>query len=354
MKIWKIDSKEKFLNEVLETKEEKLIEILVQRNKEDYYGEPIIIPKKNGNRYIYAVDSNNKLYYIQKKLVDNFLSNIQLPEVTYGFRKNFNYFDYLAPHINFYKNNMYLRLDIKDFFGSIKKDMIQEALKYYIPITETLSEQDRITILSYIFEILTFNNIVIQGAPSSPVISNIIFRPLDIRIFRYCKCFHVNYTRYADDMLFSSENKTIFNKSFLMGIAKIINDGYYEFYLNYDKIVRSSNQISLGGFVISDTIRISRKKLAQLSRVLFYVENHTNYKDKEYYKNLNDLIEIQDKASKLRFNNIYSLINYLAGNRAFLINVLRYSKDIKFCEKTAKIINRLNCVILNLYNVIES
>ena len=46
------------------------------------------------------------------------------------------------------------------------------------------------------------NNILPIGFPSSPVISNIIFRKIDILIQKYCENKKIIYTRYADDMLF--------------------------------------------------------------------------------------------------------------------------------------------------------
>lgn len=348
MKIWKIESKSMYYNDILDIKEEELPKFLTQKAKNEYYGEIHEIPKKGGKREIYCINSSNKLYEIQKNLCNNFLSNIMLPDVVHGFKKETNYIEFLIPHIDFYGKNNYLRLDIKDFFGSINKKNIRNTLKYYFKPNDKLTEENIKIIIDRTIDILTYNNKLIQGAPSSPIISNIIFRQIDIRIEKYCRCFHINYTRYADDMLFSSNNEKIFHESFISGVSRILSDG--DLYINYSKIIRSKNQISLGGYVISDNIRLSRNKLSDLSRVLFYIENHKEYKNATYYNDLNTFIRNQTGSGSLIFSGIYSLINYLTGNRAFVISVLKYSQDNNFCNKAEKIILRLETIILRLNN----
>jgi len=351
MKIWKIESKSMFYNEVLYTSEDELRSILNISNKMEYYGNPIEIPKKDGKRIIYSINSASRLYNLQKNLSKNFLSNILLPDMVHGFRKETNYIEYLLPHVNFYRNHFYLRLDIKNFFQSIKTDSIKGMLEYYFRINEDFTAFDVKIILDKIIDLLMYNDELVQGAPTSPVISNLVFRKLDIRIQKYCRCFHINYTRYADDMLFSSVNPVLWKNSFISGIAKIISSDNLE--LNYSKIVRAKNYISLGGYVISDSIRLSRTKLSNLSRVLFYVENHKDYRSQLYYEKINNLIKSETNSDKLKIKGIYELINYFAGNRAFIISVLKYSNDNSFCKKAQKIIERLDNIIIKLDNTIK-
>ncbi|WFR57324.1 reverse transcriptase family protein [Anaerocolumna sp. AGMB13025] len=350
MKIWKIENKAMFYNDILGINEDELAGILSDKNKKKYYGIPIEIPKKSGKRTIYSINNSSKIYIIQKRLCDKFLHNILLPDTVHGFRKDTNYIEYLLPHICFYKDYFYLRLDIRNFFESINTASIKEALEYYFKINKDFTAFDIKIILNRIIDILTYDNKLVQGAPTSPIISNLVFRKLDIRIEKYCRCFQINYTRYADDMLFSSNNPIILKKSFISGVSKII--ATENLYLNYNKVVRAKNQISLGGYVISDNIRLSRSKLSNLSRVLFYVENHKDYKNQSYYEKLNDFLKSEMGTDYLKINGIYELINYFAGNRAFIISVLKYSHDDNFCEKAKKIIKRLDDIIIKLDNTV--
>ena len=203
MKIWKIESEKQFYDIIIKYDKDKLK--LLLDNKENYYGNPIDVPKKNGYRQIYCINKRCDLYRIQKRMVDNFLKNIKVSDRTCGFVKGSSYYDFMEPHKDFYKRNQYLRLDLKNFFGSISKKMVTDCLLYYVD--EKIVNRDEL--IKMIFEILTYNNILIQGAITSPIISNIVFRELDIRIQKYCRKYDIIYTRYADDLLFSGYNSIL-------------------------------------------------------------------------------------------------------------------------------------------------
>jgi RNA-directed DNA polymerase len=53
-------------------------------------------------------------------------------------------------------------------------------------------------------QLSTFENILPQGAPTSPIISNFICRNLDRNLLTFAKQNRCFYSRYADDLLFSS------------------------------------------------------------------------------------------------------------------------------------------------------
>jgi RNA-directed DNA polymerase len=57
-----------------------------------------------------------------------------------------------------------------------------------------------------------------QGAPTSPVISKLVCRSLDSELSRYAKSAHCHYTRYADDICFSSGQRV-----FPGALASIVN-----------------------------------------------------------------------------------------------------------------------------------
>lgn len=308
--------------------------VISQTLKNSYYGSPIIIKKKNGIRKIYSPDRRYFLYDIQKNLLHSFLNNIRVSAVTYGFVKKSCYYDFLEPHTDFYKQNYYLRLDIKDFFDSISGEMVREAFDYYCNIENLI---EKANVLNLIVDILTYENRVVQGTITAPAVSNIVFRSMDIRIERYCSKYQVRYTRYADDLLFSSENEKLLKKNFIKGIAKILKSGGFE--INYNKVIRSKSYISLNGFVISDTVTLSRKKLSEINRILFFLKNKGNRKmiKEGDLSGLNQKIVLETEAEIPKFENVHALINYLNGYRAFLISMYKKNGDLKI-EKTINVI----------------
>lgn len=260
--------------------------------------------KKNGFRDIYAIDKNHKIYQLQKNLNNRFFKNILFPDCVFGFCKCKSYFDFLVPHILNSKKRYYLRLDISDFFGSIDIFDIEESLDYYID--NSISDDESEEICQNIIEIISLDNKIVQGAITSPVVSNLVFRSLDIRIEKYCARLGVKYTRYADDMLFSAETSYVHNYKFTNAIKAIIYDKGFE--LNLSKTLKYSNEISLSGYVVGTDIRLSRKK----------------------YKAINKIIYEMSTASFKGFTNRqkkYYIKNQLAGYRSFLIQTIRYVND---------------------------
>ncbi|BBU96747.1 retron St85 family RNA-directed DNA polymerase [Providencia rettgeri] len=106
------------------------------------------------------------------------------------------------------KNNYILKMDFEDFFNSINPELFIKSLK-----------KDKILIskidLNHLTKLLFWNPskrkngklILSVGAPSSPLISNYIMYRFDCDIEEYCQLKNITYSRYADDMTFSTKEK---------------------------------------------------------------------------------------------------------------------------------------------------
>lgn len=349
MKNWKIDNYQTFFDNIIKVSEEKLRTSIHQDEKNNYYAEYYEIPKKLGNRKIYCVNKKSLLYDIQRQLSKNFLINIMISDSAYGFRKGYSYIDFLIPHVSFYKDKFYLRLDIENFFGSINISFLEEVLSYYFEVNEKLSEQQKKILLKYTLDIITYENKLVQGAVTSPVVSNIVFRQLDIRIDKYCRKLGIEYSRYVDDLLFSSQSKKVQSKAFLERIQQIV--GSKGFKINHSKTIRAEGELSLNGYVIDQSVRLSRKKLENLSRVLFFIERNDWENSKNDFQNLNNKMKLDLGHTNIEFSGKYSLVNYLAGNRAFIISIIKHSDNEKFLSKSKKIIGRIEKLILKINSI---
>lgn len=204
---------------------------------------------------------------------------------------------------------------------------------------------NRDELIKMIFEILTYNNILIQGAITSPIISNIVFRELDIRIQKYCRKYDIIYTRYADDLLFSGYNSILLKKTFYKGIEKIV--GSRGFQINYLKTKRAKEYISLNGFVIDNDIRLSRKKLEEINRIIFFLNRKDELKKikKGDVSGLNMHLRKETNINTDRFAGKYELLNYLNGYRAFIISAMKYSEDENFLSKSKNKIEKLEDIV---------
>ena len=97
----------------------------------------------------------------------------------------------------------YLKLDFSDFFGSCNKQTIMRSLTQ-IPLFACMSIQT----LNDMLHVAMLNGGLPQGTPLSPWLTNQIMLPYDFEIAKACNSRAITYTRYADDMLFSADNKT--------------------------------------------------------------------------------------------------------------------------------------------------
>ena len=134
-------------------------------NKTEY--KEFNIPKKNGVRKINYLPHTSKLFDLQKGLT-RYFSRQELPICVKGFRKNENYLSYLEPHVS---AKYFFRVDIKDFFPSITIPVIKQELEHFLMFD---TQKDKDQILDVLCNVVTYNGVIPQGAPSSPMISNLV------------------------------------------------------------------------------------------------------------------------------------------------------------------------------------
>jgi hypothetical protein len=117
-----------------------------------------------------------------------------------------------------------LRIDFKDFFPSIKPDDLFAAITDGgNPKRFELLPEDREFLNLAFFVRLAGGPLGLPiGAPSSPMLSNGVMRSLDVAIDAYAKNREFVYTRYADDLVFSTAQKGA-SKAFLDGLRPLIS-----------------------------------------------------------------------------------------------------------------------------------
>lgn len=163
------------------------------------------IPKKSGGkRTIDAPATALKL--IQRKLnqvLQAVYSEKPKPS-SHGFVRNKS----IATNARIHAGRRHvLNVDLADFFPSIHFGRVFRMFQgkpYYLPAEVA-------TILAQIccFNEKTGRKGLPQGAPTSPVIANMVCRELDSKLQGLAQKHHCTYTRYADDMTFSTNLKTI-------------------------------------------------------------------------------------------------------------------------------------------------
>jgi RNA-directed DNA polymerase len=149
------------------------------------------IPKGNGKlRTIYAPD--DRLKHLQSKLalLLNQLYRVRNP--VHGFVEKKSVKTNATAHLN---RKYVLNIDLQDFFPSITEKRIVGVLKS-VGINSRVSE--------IVARICCYEHYLPQGSPASPILSNMICFRLDKELLAFSKKSRCIYTRYADDITFSS------------------------------------------------------------------------------------------------------------------------------------------------------
>jgi RNA-directed DNA polymerase len=327
---------------------------------------------KAGKRFLYSI-SNKAYNNIHLSLIENLFSKIPLNNAATAFRPNRSYLNFLEPHLNGY---YFLRLDIKNFFHSISLELLTESFSDTFK-EKFVDKKEKQQTISGLIDLITYKipedsintvfrgrQIVPMGFKTSPVISNIIFRKIDILIQKYCASKNVTYSRYADDLLFSAtkQSKFVHSDSFEREIEFLLSIN--KFKLNQKKTLKACHTISLNGYVIENPsipgvaghIRISNKKTKIIDKL-----NQRLTKEKSAKSiNMNAEKIMQQifnfKATKHEFREPTpgfiqqycrdQLFNKATGYRAYLISLLQFQNQYQ-CIDT-KAINKYSQQITNL------
>lgn len=166
------------------------------------------IPKKSGGKR--SIRSPiPKLKNVQSRLAEHLslcLAEIDDIEgvqrkctLSHGFRPELSISTNASQHI---RRRWVFNVDLENFFPSINFGRVRG---YFIKNKHFALDEASATILA---QICCWKNELPQGAPTSPVISNLLASNLDITLNRLAQRERCTYTRYADDITFSTNKKT--------------------------------------------------------------------------------------------------------------------------------------------------
>lgn len=130
----------------------------------------------------------------------------------------------------------FLKLDYHNFFGSTTPEFVMNMLSQIFPYNELLKSQRGKDALDKALSLCFLNGGLPQGTPISPTITNLMMIPIDHAIAKYAREHspHLTYTRYADDILLSSDLKFSWN-NVQNDIIEIVNKFNAPFSLNTAK-----------------------------------------------------------------------------------------------------------------------
>ena len=158
------------------------------------------IPKRKAGEFRTIAQPAREVKILQYWVMRYVLARFAVHPAATAYRKGLSIADNAEPHV---RGRFLLKLDFRDFFPSIRARDVKMFLRRR---SKALDESDidaLCKILLWIPEGSHEHRLSI-GAPSSPMLSNILLREFDQKIAAACKRERVRYTRYADDLSFSA------------------------------------------------------------------------------------------------------------------------------------------------------
>lgn len=220
--------------------------------QQDYYHE-FYIPKSNGNRVIVA--PSRPLKVRQQWIYRNILLNQQCSEYAHGFVSGHSIVSNATLHIGYLYT---LCIDIVDFFPSINRERINAVFK---DMGYSDSASDKLGSLC------SHSNVLPQGAPTSPYLSNIICRKLDEELGALAKEYGCIFSRYADDMTFSANHEIMKILPYVENI--LLKHG---FLLNRNKC-RAYGPLQpkhITGLVVQESVHVPKAYKRQLRQEIYF------------------------------------------------------------------------------------
>lgn len=244
-----------------------------------------------------------------------------------GFVLNKSIVDNAKVHVG---NHHVYNLDLKDFFHSFDRNRVKMGF-IYEPFNLN-GEREPLAFLiaslcTHPFEVNgEIKNVLPQGSPTSPTITNILCKKLDRRLTGLANRFGVKYTRYADDITFSSLHNIYNDENFKSELERIIsednllkNNGkqfeigpQLKINSNKTRLQKSAYRQEVTGLIVNKKVNVKRRYIKQIRMWIYYWEKYGYEKAQQIF--VKDYIADKGHVKKGKPN----LVNVLDGKLEFL------------------------------------
>ncbi len=272
-----------------------------------YYANPNLCKKRYNTFNVKKKSGENRIIHAPVKglksilRVLNFVLHcINTPhKAATGFVPNKSIVDNAKKHVG---TRYVFNIDLKDFFHSFDRNRVKLGFMY-----EPFGlNEDREPLAFLLASLCThpfevdgeIKTVLPQGSPTSPTLTNILCRKLDRRLTGLANRFGATYTRYADDITFSSPHNIYTKDEFQKELTRIIEDQGFSIQDKKTRLQKAAYRQEVTGLIVNDKVNVHRRYIKQIRMWLYYWERYghekaeqifmSDYlKDKGYIKNIN-------------------------------------------------------------------
>jgi len=257
-------------------------ELVTFVNTAPYRYKVYTIPKRSGIGVRIIAQPTEVLKVMQRMVLDSYLKGLPVHDCATAYRDGASIKENASAHL---ASKYLLKMDFSDFFPSIiPSDLISHIERH----RGSIAREDAYAVKKIFFWARKKNPLhrLSIGAPSSPFISNTLMYEFDCKVFDECSRLGITYTRYADDLTFTTNAR-----GSLFGLPDMINKisaeiAYPTLRINPQKTVFSSkgNNRHITGLVLTNDNKISLgRERKRYFRSLIHKYSLGELSDKDIY-----------------------------------------------------------------------
>ncbi|NOQ73174.1 MAG: RNA-directed DNA polymerase [Crocinitomix sp.] len=237
------------------------------------------VPKKSGGYRLISAPMP-RLKQAQTWILEEVLNKVKVHESAHGCVTGKSIKTNAEPHV---AKAVVINQDVKNFFPSITYNRIKGvflSLGYshqVAVIFALLCSEPKIVDIDLLGEdyfAQKGERFLPQGSPCSPAITNILCRRLDFRLTGLAKKYNLSYTRYVDDLTFSSTEYP--DHSVVTKVLKysrlIVKDENFRLHPDKLRVMKKGARQEVTGVVVNEKPNVSKKTLKRFRALLFQIE----------------------------------------------------------------------------------
>ena len=203
------------------------------------------LTQKNGKqRWIEA--PIHPLKTIQHELLHTLFYQFPVHTCAHGFVPYRSIITHAQNHV---QQKWVFTLDLQDFFPSTHRGLVESCL--FPLLTPRFTPQQQ----QMIIDLCLLKNRLPQGAATSPYLSNLVFKSFDHTLSQWAQQYHLNYSRYADDLSFSG---SYVPQDFYKQISKLVQP--YKINAKKTRVYSRGTRQQVTGLVVNERVNLPRSQ----------------------------------------------------------------------------------------------
>jgi hypothetical protein len=221
------------------------------------------LPKRaGGNRVITAPEP--RLKRLQRRILRNGFDELPQHPASHGFRQGRSIVSNASEHTG---RDMVVRADISSFFPSTGYAHVLRSCRL---LADRKMSEGAVRLVA---EVCCYGGALPTGAPTSPVIGNLVLQPVDAALDAASRKLGITYTRYADDLAFSGNGGT---QKILPFVRKVLSDYGYQSDPKKEHIFRRGRRQVVTGLVVNEKAHVPRRIRRRLRAAVHHASHGKN------------------------------------------------------------------------------